>query len=71
MRIRNTASTPAGTLPVPSTTVVDQKLFVTDPDPTFQRVSDPYPTLKKFLILFWILFRIRPYRFALPPELRF
>jgi hypothetical protein len=28
------------------TSVVDPKLFVTDPDPTFQRVTDPDPTLK-------------------------
>jgi hypothetical protein len=26
---------------------VHPKLFVTDPDPTFQRVPDPDPTLKK------------------------
>jgi hypothetical protein len=30
-----------------STSVVDPKLFVTDPDPTFQRVTDPDPTFKK------------------------
>jgi hypothetical protein len=29
--------------------IVDQKLFVTDPDPTFQRVPDP--TFKKLRIL--------------------
>jgi hypothetical protein len=28
--------------------VVDPKLFVTDPDPTFQGVSDPDQTSKKF-----------------------
>jgi hypothetical protein len=28
------------------TSFVDPKLFVTDPDPTFQRVSDPDPNLK-------------------------
>jgi hypothetical protein len=27
--------------------VVDPKLFVTDPDPSFQRVTDPDPTFKK------------------------
>jgi hypothetical protein len=32
------------------TSVVDPKLFITDPDPTFQRVPDldPDPTCKKF-----------------------
>jgi hypothetical protein len=29
------------------TSVVDPKLFVTDPDPTFQRVPDLDPTFKK------------------------
>jgi hypothetical protein len=29
------------------TSVVDPKLFVPDPDPTFQRVTDPDPTFKK------------------------
>jgi hypothetical protein len=27
--------------------VVDPKLFVTDPDQTFQRVTDPLPNFKK------------------------
>jgi hypothetical protein len=30
--------------------VVDPKLFMTDPDPTFQGVPDPDPTFKKFLM---------------------
>jgi hypothetical protein len=29
------------------TSVVDPKLFVPDPDPTFRRVKDPDPTFKK------------------------
>jgi hypothetical protein len=42
---------------------VDPKLFVTDPDTTFQRVPDP--TFKRLRIRF----RIRPEFFTLPPEL--
>jgi hypothetical protein len=48
------------------TSVVDKKLLVPDPDPTFQRVSDPDSTLRKFWIRFWI----RPLSFTLPPELK-
>jgi hypothetical protein len=34
--------------------VVDPKLFITDPVPTSQLVSGPYPTFKKFRIRFRI-----------------
>jgi hypothetical protein len=37
----------SGALQAAVNSVVDPKLFVTDPDPTFQRVTDPDPTLKK------------------------